>query len=104
MTTLNHHTPPALGAQATTMHAAEGRPSRPITFPGDVASRHPHRTPVRAGAAKVCPSCQSPLDGGPVRFRCEPCGRSVMAADLDTEYHAHVAASAEGAAEFGGAA
>ncbi|WP_338741946.1 hypothetical protein [Actinomadura luteofluorescens] len=40
-----------------------------------------------AGALKCCPTCRTPLDGGPVRFRCEPCGRSVMAADLDTEYH-----------------
>ncbi|KAB2380652.1 hypothetical protein [Actinomadura montaniterrae] len=43
----------------------------------------------RIGAGKRCPSCTAPLDGGPVRFRCEPCGRSVMAADLDTEYHPH---------------
>ncbi|TDB79670.1 hypothetical protein E1264_35185 [Actinomadura sp. KC216] len=43
--------------------------------------------PLRAGPVKRCPSCTAPLDGGPVRFRCEPCGRSVMAADLDTEYH-----------------
>lgn len=42
---------------------------------------------LRAGAVKRCPSCRTPLDGGPVRFRCEACARSVMAADLDTEYH-----------------
>ncbi|KAB2390496.1 hypothetical protein [Actinomadura montaniterrae] len=41
----------------------------------------------RIGAGKRCPSCGARLDGGPVRFRCEPCGRSVMAADLETEYH-----------------
>jgi hypothetical protein len=86
MTALNHMSA-AFGAQATT-HAAEGLPSRPITLPNDVPSRYPHRTPVRVGAAKRCPSCAAPLDGGPVRFRCEPCGRSVMAADLDTEFHA----------------
>lgn len=45
------------------------------------------RRRLRAGAVKRCPTCRTPLDGGPVRFRCEPCGRSVMAADLDTEYH-----------------
>ncbi|MCP9951421.1 hypothetical protein [Actinomadura madurae] len=45
------------------------------------------RRPLRASAVKRCPSCRNPLDGGPVHFRCEPCGRSVMAADLDTEYH-----------------
>lgn len=41
---------------------------------------------LRAGAVKRCPACRTALDGGPVRFRCEACGRSVMAADLDTEY------------------
>ncbi|KAB2371127.1 hypothetical protein [Actinomadura montaniterrae] len=45
------------------------------------------RVRPRTGPGKRCPSCTAPLDGGPVRFRCEPCGRSVMAADLDTEYH-----------------
>lgn len=44
------------------------------------------RRPLRAGAVKRCPSCAAPLDGGPVQFRCDPCGRSVMAADLDHEY------------------
>lgn len=45
------------------------------------------RRMLHAGPVKRCPSCRTPLDGGPVRFRCEACGRSVMAADLDTEYH-----------------
>lgn len=46
----------------------------------------PRRT-LHAGPVKRCPTCRTPLDGGPVRFRCHPCGASVMAADLDTEYH-----------------
>lgn len=45
------------------------------------------RRPLHAGPVKRCPSCRTPLDGGPVRFRCDPCGTPVMAADLDTEYH-----------------
>ncbi|SPT59249.1 hypothetical protein [Actinomadura madurae] len=44
------------------------------------------RRPLRASAIKRCPSCAAPLDGGPVLFRCDPCGRSVTAADLDIEY------------------
>ncbi|TDC72517.1 hypothetical protein, partial [Actinomadura sp. 7K507] len=44
------------------------------------------RRPLHAGPVKRCPSCRTPLDGGPVHFRCDPCGRSVMAADLDHEY------------------
>lgn len=46
----------------------------------------PRRT-LTAGPVKRCPTCRTPLDGGPVRFRCHPCGVPVMAADLDTEYH-----------------
>ncbi|CNE52387.1 Uncharacterised protein [Mycobacterium tuberculosis] len=42
---------------------------------------------LHAGPVKRCPTCRTPLDCGPVRFRCEACGRSVMAADLDTDYH-----------------
>ena len=34
-----------------------------------------------------CPRCAGALDGGPVAYRCARCGRGVMAADLDTEYH-----------------
>ncbi|WP_433138985.1 hypothetical protein ACQPZ8_38070 [Actinomadura nitritigenes] len=75
-----------LGAQATNPHAAEGRPSRPITGPNETPHTLSARRPLHAGPVKRCPSCRTPLDGGPVRFRCEPCGRSVMAADLDTEY------------------
>lgn len=45
------------------------------------------RLPLRAGMVKRCPSCRTPLDGGPIRFRCDPCGRPFTAADLDTEYH-----------------
>ncbi|WP_412516477.1 hypothetical protein K8Z49_37895 [Actinomadura madurae] len=46
------------------------------------------RRPLLAGPVKRCPVCCVPLDGGPVRFRCEPCGQPVMAADLDTEFRA----------------
>jgi hypothetical protein len=45
------------------------------------------RRPLHAGPVKRCPTCCTPLDGGPIRFRCDPCGAAVMAADLDTEYH-----------------
>ncbi|SFP66736.1 hypothetical protein SAMN04489713_11666 [Actinomadura madurae] len=45
----------------------------------------PRRT-LHAGPVKRCPSCRTPLDGGPVRFRCHPCGVPLMAADLNTEY------------------
>ncbi|MBO2456574.1 hypothetical protein [Actinomadura violacea] len=76
-----------LGAQATNPHAAEGRPSRPITGPNETPHSLSARRPLHAGPVKRCPTCRTPLDGGPIRFRCEPCGRSVMAADLDTEYH-----------------
>ncbi|MFC4588631.1 hypothetical protein [Sphaerisporangium corydalis] len=45
-------------------------------------------TMPRAGAAKPCPRCHAPLDGGPVLFHCAPCRRAVYAADLDSEFHA----------------
>jgi DNA-directed RNA polymerase subunit RPC12/RpoP len=34
-----------------------------------------------------CPRCATALDGGPVAYYCARCGRGVMAADLDTDYH-----------------
>ncbi|WP_433474177.1 hypothetical protein ACQPZP_36260 [Spirillospora sp. CA-142024] len=46
------------------------------------------RPALRVSAARLCPTCRTGLDGGPVRYRCEPCGKSVMAADLDNEFHA----------------
>ncbi|MGI5322055.1 hypothetical protein [Actinomadura nitritigenes] len=76
-----------LGAQATNPHAAEGRPSRPITGPNETPHTLSASRPLNASPVKRCPSCRNRLDGGPVRFRCDPCGRAVMAADLDTEYH-----------------
>ncbi|MFG2002118.1 hypothetical protein ACGFNU_23500 [Spirillospora sp. NPDC048911] len=79
----------ALGEQAT-KHAAEGRTFQPITglndTPHSYDAAHTGR-PLRSGPVKRCPSCRTPLDGGPVRFRCHPCGTPVMAADIDTEYH-----------------
>jgi hypothetical protein len=33
----------------------------------------------------VCPSCRTALDGGPVRYRCEPCGQGMAAADAIPE-------------------
>ncbi|MEO3875502.1 hypothetical protein ABGB18_42545 [Nonomuraea sp. B12E4] len=33
-----------------------------------------------------CPHCSTPLDEGPVVYRCGHCRRTVWAADLDTEY------------------
>ncbi|MEO3809990.1 hypothetical protein ABGB17_13410 [Sphaerisporangium sp. B11E5] len=33
-----------------------------------------------------CPRCGSPLDEGPVLYRCAMCHRYVYAADLDTEF------------------
>ena len=45
-------------------------------------------TPSRSPwPARCCPTCRTVLDGGPVRFRCAPCGKAVSAADLDTETH-----------------
>lgn len=77
------------------MHATTGRtgvqppsttPSRtlrPTTPPNEPQTR----TTIQP-AAKACPTCHTPLDGGPVRFRCPSCRKAVMAADLDHEAHA----------------
>lgn len=35
-----------------------------------------------------CPRCHTPLDEGPVLYRCSHCRRAVWAAELDVEYHA----------------
>ncbi|MDL4772486.1 hypothetical protein [Actinomadura xylanilytica] len=75
--------PVALGAQAT-KHAAETTAPRPITNLNEA----PTHRPRRAGPAKRCPACRAELDGGPVHFRCAPCSKAVMAADLDIEYRA----------------
>lgn len=74
------------GAQATNPHAAEPTALRPIT-PLNGTRPTAVRVPLRTGPAKLCPACRTPLDGGPVQFRCNPCGRAVHAADIDTEYH-----------------
>jgi DNA-directed RNA polymerase subunit RPC12/RpoP len=42
------------------------------------------------GPLARCPGCGTPLDGGPVLYRCQACRRAVPAADVDTEYHAPV--------------
>lgn len=57
----------------------------------------------RVAAARRCPFCRTPLDGGPVRYRCEPCGKALMAADLDTEYHPATGPTADRSAESLGA-
>ncbi|MFI7468674.1 hypothetical protein [Nonomuraea sp. NPDC049646] len=41
-----------------------------------------------------CPRCSTPLDEGPVLYRCSNCRRAVPAADIDTEHHASTAALA----------
>ena len=48
---------------------------------------HP-AVPLRAGPLAQCPDCGTPLDGGPVMYRCQTCCQGVLAADVDTEYHA----------------
>jgi hypothetical protein len=60
-------TPRAPGAQATS-HDTGTAPFRPI------------RPNVRC-----CPSCAAVLDGGPVQFWCQPCRKTVHAADLTRE-------------------
>ncbi|MEV4258735.1 hypothetical protein AB0J52_36720 [Spirillospora sp. NPDC049652] len=80
-----------LGAQATNPHAAEPAALRPIT-PLNGTRPNAVRVPLRTGPAKLCPACRTPLDGGPVRFRCDPCGKAVHAADLDNEYHPPITA------------
>ncbi|MFD0890713.1 hypothetical protein ACFQ08_39725 [Streptosporangium algeriense] len=35
----------------------------------------------------TCPRCGAALDEGPIMYRCAPCGRSLYAADIDTEFH-----------------
>ncbi|SNS13484.1 hypothetical protein SAMN05443665_1001151 [Actinomadura meyerae] len=72
-----------------------------MTTPTPVYAAAPHR-PLHAGPVRQCPTCRTPLDGGPVRYRCEACGRSVMAADLDTEYHPADAPSGHPASDRGG--
>lgn len=60
-----------------------------------MAARRPgtHSPGVPAGAVLCvgplprCPRCATVLDGGPVAYRCARCGRAVMAADIDTDYH-----------------
>ncbi|GAA0594803.1 hypothetical protein [Actinomadura livida] len=58
--------------------------------PAPAASVTPlaRRPAPRVRPVKLCPTCRTVLDGGPVQYRCEPCGKSVMAADLDNEFHA----------------
>lgn len=37
--------------------------------------------PLRIGPVACCPSCGTPLDGGPVLFHCPACRTGVYAAD-----------------------
>ena len=39
-----------------------------------------------ARRAMLCPRCSTPLDEGPVVWRCAPCGREMHAADVPAEY------------------
>ncbi|MFA1551482.1 hypothetical protein [Actinomadura chokoriensis] len=56
--------------------------------PAASVTRLTRRPALQIRPAKLYPTCRTALDGGPVRYRCEPCGKSVMAADLDNEFHA----------------
>lgn len=49
---------------------------------------HSQILPLRTGPQARCPGCGTPLDGGPVLYRCQTCRQAVPAADVDTEYHA----------------
>jgi hypothetical protein len=40
------------------------------------------------GPLARCPGCGTPLDGGPVLYRCQACRLAVPAAYVDVEYHA----------------
>jgi len=40
---------------------------------------------LRTRPVAICPRCSTPLDGGPVLYRCENCQRAVPAASLRTE-------------------
>ncbi len=67
-------------------------------------TRPQHELPMavpRLGPIPRCPRCATVLDGGPVAYHCARCGRGVMAADIDTEYHPPGPARA-GAATGGG--
>ncbi|MCP2343384.1 hypothetical protein [Actinomadura rupiterrae] len=97
------------GALAT-KHAAGTTAARPTTNLHDPATTP---TPVTARttsgyrpAGTLCPTCRTPLDGGPVHFRCPYCCRAVMAAEIDHESHAPltVPAWAMARAELGEAA
>jgi hypothetical protein len=45
-------------------------------------------TGARSRPVPRCPRCHAVPGGGPVAYRCGPCGRGVMAADIDLTYHA----------------
>ncbi len=65
------------------MTAITAAPARPgARFPAAPAG-----AVSRTGPLPRCPRCAAVLDGGPVAYRCTPCGRGVMAADIDTDYH-----------------
>ncbi len=55
--------------------------------PGSRSPAAPAGAVPRLGPVPRCPRCTAVLDGGPVVYHCGPCGRGVMAADIDTDYH-----------------
>ncbi|TDD74839.1 hypothetical protein [Actinomadura rubrisoli] len=54
--------------------------------PGAAAIVPPARRGLSPWPARHCPNCETPLDGGPVQFRCPACQRGVHAADIDHEH------------------
>jgi len=57
---------------------------------------------ARLGPLPRCPRCAGVLDGGPVAYHCAACGRGVMAADIDTDYHPRPGLAALAAVPAGG--
>ena len=55
---------------------------------------HVHKRMPLFGPLAQCPGCGTPLDGGPVLYRCQACRRAVSAADVDIEYRAPVMTAA----------
>src|SRR5260370_32878734 len=58
--------------------------STPATSPE--AAMKIRLTGQAAGPVAECAGCGTPLDGGPVWYRCPACRRAVPAADVDVEF------------------